>query len=49
MNNLTVVITEKKHVSTIIAKALCPESFDERGYCSCEHTDILSLRTHELN
>ncbi len=47
MGEAIVIITEKKQVSTAIARAIAPEMFDERGYCSCEHTDIVSLRTEE--
>ena len=47
MKEASVIITEKSKVSRMIARALAPETFDEREYCSLEHRDIVSLRTKQ--
>lgn len=44
MDKTTVILTEKKNVSKMIAKALAPETFDDRDNCSCEHKDIISIK-----
>ncbi|MBN2368593.1 hypothetical protein JXC34_06235, partial [Candidatus Woesearchaeota archaeon] len=41
----TVVITEKKNISRVIARALAPDGFDDRGNSNYLHCDIISLRT----
>ncbi len=45
MAKADIIITEKKSISTMIARALAPESFDNRGSCRVEHRDLLRLRT----
>lgn len=47
MSKTTVILTEKKNVSKMIAKALAPETFDDRDNCSCEHNDIISLKQED--
>ena len=40
-----IIITEKSSVSRVIAQALAPDTFDERGSCEGEHEDIIALRS----
>lgn len=44
MNNINTIITEKPGISTKIARAISPDSFDERGRCKNLEKDIITLR-----
>jgi len=43
--NTTVIITEKKSVSQALLRALAPDSYDDRGNSSVQHSDIIARRT----